>query len=468
MRKNIILCLVAVLFFTSQRVRAQDTVSYPMDCYFYKPMTTAYRMPYDYMCYYQTIHPALYFHTDDTITIYGIAITFFLVDMQVHNGYSFIFDMTSDMYDSIPDLKPTLLVSTPCIDTTLSMGEGWEDVARVDSICKHGCVAQVEQIKIKNKNTLRKELTFQYEYEYPTPGEWDVYCAEFYFDIPHRVKDTFYIAIATDTIYNRYWPGYAAVSVADTVKRDYLTYYSSADFEGMGYENQIECLTTHWFTQGPFASNGTTSGWGAYFPIVKLRCTPVKGLSLMGQGKGWARIGWRRFVDEGISYDLELVKYKTGSGGDTVVLDDTLLLSLTDTAHLFADLDLGGHYAYRVRKHCRYATVAYDTTVASEWTPRKYFDIDTYDWESVDNAPAADFGLSPNPAHGAATLALRQPADADARVEVTDALGRTVLAQPLPAGADRVTLDLGRLSAGTYLVKVLTPRATAAHRLIVW
>ena len=449
------------MYFVSLPVPAQDTVQYPMDCYYYfKPITTAYRMPYSFMAYGNPVCPAIYYKTDDTITVYGVALTYFIVDKK-----NFIFDF----YDSVPlEFNPTLLVPTKCVDSTLSQGEGWEDVARVDSICKAGCVSRVARISTTDTNTLRKEITFRYKYDYPTSGTWDVHCTEFYFDVPHRLNDTFYIA--TEPIYppGSHYHAFATISVADTVKRDYLVYISQQSFQHMAYETQIECLGTDNFSNGPFGSNGTTSGWGGYFPIVKLRCTPVKGLSLMGQGKGWARIGWRRFVDEGISYDLELVKYKTGSGGDTVVLDDTLLLSLTDTAHLLADLDLGGHYAYRVRKHCRYATVAYDTTVASEWTPRKYFDIDTYDWESVDNAPAADFGLSPNPAHGAATLALRQPADADARVEVTDALGRTVLAQPLPAGADRVTLDLSRLSAGTYLVKVLTPRATASHRLIVW
>ena len=43
--------------------------------------------------------------------------------------------------------------------------------------------------------------------------------------------------------------------------------------------------------------------------------------------------------------------------------------------------------------------------------------------------------------------------------------GRTVYAEPLPAGADVLWLDLGRLPAGAYLVKVLTPAGLAARRL---
>ena len=456
------LCMAFVI-----HIQAQDTIQYPMDCYMYKEKLPAYPVPIIPCALGIAEGIAQRYICSDSTTLYGFAITYVVKYFNTFNPPQMV------SYDSIDfDIKPALYVPTVYDDSLHYAYNDNGQLVYLDSICDGGYISTVEQINTTSENILRKDLTFRYEHDLPSPGYTDVHCTEFYFDSPRRVKDTFYLALMKwadpDSRFSIHPVGAVGKGNVDTSQKNSYVIVNKETFDRSGLVTNVQCVDLWPPTSLIFSDTDTTSWWGAYFPIVKLRCTPVKGLSLMGQGKGWARIGWRRFVDEGINYDLELVKYKTGSGGDTVVLDDILLLSLTDTAHLFADLDLGGHYAYRVRKHCRYATTAYDTTVASEWTPRKYFDIDTYDWESVDNAPAADFGLSPNPAHGAATLALRQPADADARVEVTDALGRTVLVQALPAGADRVTLDLSRLSAGTYLVKVLTPRATAAHRLIVW
>lgn len=82
-----------------------------------------------------------------------------------------------------------------------------------------------------------------------------------------------------------------------------------------------------------------------------------------------------------------------------------------------------------------------------------------------EGAPAASVALAlfPNPAHGAATLRLALAAAAEVRVEVLDALGRTVLRADAraSAGASDVRLDTERLPSGVYLV-----RATADGRVL--
>ena len=64
---------------------------------------------------------------------------------------------------------------------------------------------------------------------------------------------------------------------------------------------------------------------------------------------------------------------------------------------------------------------------------------------------------APNPTRGGTRLAFRTDAPGAVRLRVVDALGREVarpLDGPLPAGAHDVTLDLGGVAAGVYLVRL--------------
>ncbi|MEM6785075.1 MAG: T9SS type A sorting domain-containing protein [Bacteroidota bacterium] len=72
----------------------------------------------------------------------------------------------------------------------------------------------------------------------------------------------------------------------------------------------------------------------------------------------------------------------------------------------------------------------------------------------------ADLALSvaPNPVRGTARVRLTATNAAPARVEVFDLLGRQVLALPevvAPVGEATLTLDAGRLTAGTYVVRAV-------------
>lgn len=88
-------------------------------------------------------------------------------------------------------------------------------------------------------------------------------------------------------------------------------------------------------------------------------------------------------------------------------------------------------------------------------------------------APAALAGLatiSPNPAHGAATLRLPVGLRSNqaTAVLVVDNLGRVVLSRTLAAGpADALELPLGQLAPGVYTVQAHTAVGIIAKRLVV-
>ncbi len=78
-------------------------------------------------------------------------------------------------------------------------------------------------------------------------------------------------------------------------------------------------------------------------------------------------------------------------------------------------------------------------------------------------AAAVRFAVSPNPAHGLATLLLAAPAPTAGQATVADALGRTVRTVAVPAGAASVPVDLTSLAPGLYLLRC----GAAAARLVV-
>ena len=71
--------------------------------------------------------------------------------------------------------------------------------------------------------------------------------------------------------------------------------------------------------------------------------------------------------------------------------------------------------------------------------------------------------LLPNPAHGRATLRLPTPAAAPQPLTLTDALGREVRRQTLPARTTEAPLDLAGLAPGLYFVRV----GASAGKLVV-
>ena len=92
------------------------------------------------------------------------------------------------------------------------------------------------------------------------------------------------------------------------------------------------------------------------------------------------------------------------------------------------------------------------------------------DATALHSLPARQLGpleISPNPAHGCASVQLPAlPAAATATLTVLDALGRTLHTQTA-APYTRIDLDLTGLAAGLYAVRVQAGAATVTRRLVV-
>lgn len=81
-------------------------------------------------------------------------------------------------------------------------------------------------------------------------------------------------------------------------------------------------------------------------------------------------------------------------------------------------------------------------------------------------AAAARYELFPNPSAGQTTLRLPAPAAAGGSLCLLDATGRRVRAQPLSRGQNEVSIPLGQLPAGLYVVQLHRPgEAPVALRL---
>ena len=101
--------------------------------------------------------------------------------------------------------------------------------------------------------------------------------------------------------------------------------------------------------------------------------------------------------------------------------------------------------------------------------------LDTYYFDATSAADdetvtAGALTVAPNPATGRARLAFTLPRGGTARLDVVDALGRTVRTMSLGelvAGAHHTTLDLTALSAGSYIVTLQSGATRTATRLIV-
>ncbi|MBH8559501.1 T9SS type A sorting domain-containing protein [Hymenobacter negativus] len=86
---------------------------------------------------------------------------------------------------------------------------------------------------------------------------------------------------------------------------------------------------------------------------------------------------------------------------------------------------------------------------------------------TADAVALPGFTLSPNPAHGAATVQLPAvPGAATATLTVLDALGRAVRTGSAPTNA-RAALDLAGLVPGLYIVRVQAGGSAATRRLVV-
>ena len=269
-------------------------------------------------------------------------------------------------------------------------------------------------------------------------------CIEVYFHRPWLMTDTFYVVarfnnLYDDTVhyrtrllchsYDSVWPQRIGVAFGDGVPASYNPSPSPT-------------LSDPTLISFPF--------WGFEFPILepdRTRCRRPSGLRMRERGDGWAVLQWNS--GSGDSYRV------TVEGPD-----DTVVYETADTTLRLDSLAPEAFYWVKLQSLCRYQHYSYDSTLLNPGVLQFGFR------NLITRVSGADADLRvevyPNPASG--SLVLEAGDDSPVRAVLTDLGGREVMAVDFRATA---TLDVSRLAAGPYLLRLTTPAATTVRKVVV-
>jgi hypothetical protein len=196
---------------------------------------------------------------------------------------------------------------------------------------------------------------------------------------------------------------------------------------------------------------GEMHAYPLLFPIIRLdgdTCPEVREVRYTRVGNSAAIAQW----DAGTNHrDWQLCYGPQGfdpEGADVVntTVPQRALTGLTAT----------GRYDVYVKARCRFAR--------DEWTPwAGPFSFSMSEIGIEDGPARVEFSVTPNPAHGNATVRCEAGLHV---VEVVSATGATVLSLD-GGGAQACVLDLAGLAKGVYVVRIATPLGTAAQKLAV-
>lgn len=193
---------------------------------------------------------------------------------------------------------------------------------------------------------------------------------------------------------------------------------------------------------------------------MALECRRVEGLRYDGLVGGNPKFSWGRSALQSF-FEVQYAAV----GGSWQRAPSTN----STTCVVYSNWVPGTRYMVRVRAKCNHQCQIHDTVMVSEWSDTIEF---TFDGVGVDEAGEAEgcglFALAPNPASGSVTV---RPAarvdDYPAVLTVSDANGREVLRRTLADGSP-LTIDVGALTKGAYLVTLTThSRQTGTQRLVV-
>ena len=255
-------------------------------------------------------------------------------------------------------------------------------------------------------------------------------CYEFFFSQPHSIDDTIYIGAT----WNYDQSTTLMYCASDTTRSQHWTMLDT----GTPIQYQI----------------GASFHWGGYFPIIQpeqVACTaPLADVNVLGGGR--AELTWDM---EGDSCQLSITPYG-------MPIDSGLVVDLTDNSYIATGLAGGGaYYVARLRTQCHHQCCAHaDSLVWSDWGAPKVFRIGN---QGINGAEPVDWSLTPNPAHGSATVRCDEGIRS---VELLTLKGE-ILMQRDVAGEQTCTLDLTGLAKGIYIVQITTPQGTAARKLAV-
>lgn len=193
---------------------------------------------------------------------------------------------------------------------------------------------------------------------------------------------------------------------------------------------------------------------------VPLECPRVDGLRYEGLVGGNPRVSWERC--EG--HDFYEVQYAAVGGA----WQRAPITNMT-TCVLYAGWTPGTRYLVRVRAKCSHHCHIHDTLMVGEWSDTVEFTMPGgAGVEAVGEAERGLFAMTPNPTTGSVVVSPTELVeDYPAVLTVNDAKGREVFRHTLTDGSP-LTLELGALPSGTYLVTLTThTRQTDTRRLLV-
>ena len=263
--------------------------------------------------------------------------------------------------------------------------------------------------------------------------ESPVPCYEYYFSEPQIYQGPIYIGARKDS------------------------QYSGAFYTGIDRNRDQFWI---WFDTVNFCVNHSFDDfWGGLFPIIQenIGCDAAVP-EIREQGKEYVVLSWEM---EGDSCQLSITPRD-------MPVDSGIVVDLQRTNYAVMGLD-SGYYAARLRTQCHHHCLIHaDTVVWSDWGEPLVFYFGSQDTTGggigirlVETAP--DCSITPNPAHGSATV---QCSVGIMGVEVLSVKGETVMHKDV-AGEQACTLDLTGLSKGIYIVQVTTPHGTATRKLAV-
>ena len=332
-------------------------------------------------------------------------------------------------------------------------------------------------------------VSVDYAWEYNDKGQWvcifsdeisfprtfyiPIY--EAYFDSAITVHDTFYVAgTALSNI-----PGtptaYAFVALVPfdaplsgyVPASDYFV-HPNIDFllrkryspeVGITDTSNWERLSEHgWLAIFPILSY--PPGWGEEHPEDTLECTAPLGLRVLDVAHDTVSLTW---LTNSAANRWELWLRR-----DSAEADSGLWVQTTSPVCQFDGLDTAQWYEVRVRALC-------DSTHTSDWSDSIRFylpgwepddpdDPDNPDDSVAVHSPVEQFTyVAPNPAAGMVTVASSFRLE---RVELYSLKGTLVTAADAE-GELALTLDVSRIPAGVYMLRVHTPAGTAIKRLVV-
>ena len=263
-------------------------------------------------------------------------------------------------------------------------------------------------------------------------------CTEVYFHRPWLMTDTFYVV--------------GRFNYDDTVRHRSQKLYHFHDSVGpqrIGYSSGDGVPARYYPYPYPFQNNNDFL-WGWDFPILepdRTRCRRPSGLRMRERGNGWAVLQWNS--GSGDSYRV------TVEGPD-----DTVVYETADTTLRLDSLVPDASYWVKLQSLCRYQHYSYDSTLLNPGVAQFGFR------NLITGVSGADADLRvevyPNPASGC--LVLEAGDDSPVRAVLTDLGGREVMAVDFRATA---TLDVSRLAAGPYLLRLTTPAATTVRKVVV-